>query len=77
VWVADPVGRTCLRVRGGGEVVATLDPPGGQSVFACGLGGPGGADLLLCCAPDASRRRRLRAADAELLVCRVDVPAST
>lgn len=77
VWVADPVGRTCLRVREGGEVVATLDPPDGQSVFACGLGGPGGADLLLCCAPDASRRRRLRAADAELLVCRVDVPAST
>lgn len=48
VWVADPVGRTCLRVRGGGEVVATLDPPGGQSVFACGSAVQG--EQTCCCA---------------------------
>jgi sugar lactone lactonase YvrE len=76
IWVADPIRNHCSRIREGGEVIETITAPAGQSVFACALGGPTGAELLVCCAPDASERRRTAARDSVLAICSVDVPAA-
>jgi sugar lactone lactonase YvrE len=73
VWAADPVAGHCNRVRAGGEIVETIESPHGQRIFACALGGHNGRDLLLCCAPDASEKRRSKSRDAVLARCEVDV----
>jgi sugar lactone lactonase YvrE len=75
VWVADPVRGECRRIAEGGTVLETIRAPRGQSVFACWLGGPSGHDLLMCCSPDASERRRTAARDSALVCRRVKVPA--
>jgi sugar lactone lactonase YvrE len=74
IWVADAVGARCIRVAPGGEIVDEIKTPDGQGVFACMLGGLEGRTLLMCCAPDSSAKRRAEAAEAELMVCDVDVP---
>jgi sugar lactone lactonase YvrE len=45
VWVADASGPRCIRVREGGEVLATLDTE--QPCYACALGGPDGRTLFM------------------------------
>ncbi len=74
LWVADALGSGCLRVAPGGEIAETIEPPEGQSIFACMLGGPEGRTLLLCCAPDSSEHRRKGAGEASLVTCEVDTP---
>lgn len=74
IWVADAIGGRCVRVAPTGTVVDEIVVPEGQGVFACMLGGAEGRTLLMCCAPDSSARRRAEAAEAELLVCDVEVP---
>jgi sugar lactone lactonase YvrE len=76
VWVADPTQQNCRRIREGGEILEIIPAPKGQSIFACGLGGPSGDELLLCCAPDASERRRTKERAAVLALRRVAVPAA-
>ena len=74
MWIADAVGARCIRGAPGGEIVDEIKTPEGQGVFACMLGGLEGRTLLMCCAPDSSARRRAESAEAELMVCDVDVP---
>ncbi|MDN3518772.1 SMP-30/gluconolactonase/LRE family protein [Aquisalimonas lutea] len=74
IWVADAVGRRCIRVAEGGEIVDTVTGPDGLGVFACMLGGADGRTLLLCCAPDSSERKRRAAREAALWTVRVDAP---
>ncbi len=74
IWVADARGGGCMRVVPGGEIAETIEPPEGQSFFACMLGGPEGRTLLLCSAPDSSERRRKGTGEASLLTCEVDTP---
>ena len=74
LWVADPIGRRCLRVKEGGEVVQTIPAPNGQTIFACMLGGEDGRTLLLCAAPDFLEEARSTRREAVLFTTRVDVP---
>ena len=48
VWYADVPARRCVRVRGGGEVLQTVDLDRGA--FACMLGGPQGDTLFMLAA---------------------------
>jgi sugar lactone lactonase YvrE len=48
VWYADVGNRRCVRVREGGEVLATVDLDRGA--FACMLGGPDGRTLFMLAA---------------------------
>jgi sugar lactone lactonase YvrE len=48
VWYATVPGRRCVRVREGGEVLATVDVDRG--CFACMLGGPDGTSLFVMAA---------------------------
>lgn len=73
VWYASVPGRRCVRVREGGEVLATVGIDRGA--FACMLGGPDGRSLYIAAAEwhgmesigDGSRT-------GQILVERVDVP---
>ena len=48
VWFAEVPGRRCVRVREGGEVLASIELDRG--CFACTLGGPDGRTLFLAAA---------------------------
>jgi sugar lactone lactonase YvrE len=48
VWYADVPNRRCVRVRGGGEVLQTIELDRGG--FACMLGGPDGRTLFMLAA---------------------------
>lgn len=74
IWSADAVGRRCLRVAPGGEVLEQVDAPEGLGIFACMLGGDDGRTLLLCAAPDFFEQLRSTAREAVLLTTRVEVP---
>ena len=70
VWYASVPGRHCVRVREGGEVLATVDAD--LACFACALGGPDGRTLFIIAAewPLAMDGRRT----GEVQTIRVDVP---
>ncbi|HKP59560.1 MAG TPA: SMP-30/gluconolactonase/LRE family protein [Polyangiales bacterium] len=48
VWVADAAGKTCVRVREGGEIIDAVTTE--QNCYACALGGADGRTLFLCTA---------------------------
>jgi sugar lactone lactonase YvrE len=48
IWVANANSSDCLRVRPGGEIVATVRIPGNYRCLACALGGDDGKTLLMC-----------------------------
>jgi sugar lactone lactonase YvrE len=54
VWVADPLGNACVRVREGGEVTDVVDT--GRGCFACALGGPDRRILFLLTAVGFGRK---------------------
>lgn len=60
VWVADPRGNAVVRVREGGEIVATVST-GDRGAYACMLGGPTGTVLHVLTnsgsGPEAASRR--------------------
>lgn len=73
LWMADFRSGRCERIRPGGAVVDTIDPPPGTRFFACMLGGPDGRTFLGCAsAKGPSIRSSVR--DAVLVTTRVDVP---
>ena len=74
IWSADAVGRRCIRIAPGGEIVDTVAAPDGLGLFACMLGGEDGRTLLLCAAPDYFEQNRRAAREAVLLTTTVDVP---
>jgi sugar lactone lactonase YvrE len=51
IWMADPYGAVCRRLKPGGETVDVIEAPEGMSIFACMLGGDDGRTMLLCCGP--------------------------
>ena len=67
IWVADAIGGACHRVEHGGTVTDVLHAPMGLSTFACAVGGADNRAVALCCAPDASEKRRRRSTDSVLL----------
>jgi len=67
VWYADVPNRRCVRVREGGEVLATVEVDRG--CFSCALGGPDGRTLFITAAqwpppPDGPPTGTLLATDA-------------
>lgn len=58
VWVADAAGKTCVRVREGGEITDAVTTE--QNCYACALGGADGRTLFLCTAEgyDAAARAK-------------------
>jgi sugar lactone lactonase YvrE len=74
VWAADAIGRRCIRVAPGGDVVEEIAAPDGLGIFACMLGGADGRTLLLCAAPDFAEELRSAARDAILLTTTVEAP---
>jgi sugar lactone lactonase YvrE len=76
IWVADPLGRRCLRVAEGGAVVDEIRPNGDWDIYACMLGGEDGRTLLMCGAPGYSEdpEERKQAGPGVLLTTIVDVP---
>jgi sugar lactone lactonase YvrE len=73
LWVADAVGKACLLVEEGGNIVERVATPAGLNVFACMLGGAAGTTLLMCCAPDSDAQKRAAVEEAVLAVIEVDV----
>lgn len=76
IWVADARGARVVRVSPAGTIVDRIPVPEGLGVYACALGGNDGRTLLLCCAPDASPKRRSAAHEAVLLTTTVNAPHS-
>jgi sugar lactone lactonase YvrE len=74
IWSADEVGRRCVRLAPGGEIVAEIAMPAGLTVFACMLGGEDGRTLLMCAAPDFDAQARAARYESVLLTTTVDVP---
>jgi sugar lactone lactonase YvrE len=74
IWCADAIGKRCVLVAEGGEIVDELAIPEDLGVFACMLGGADGRTLLACAAPDSDHERRAAADEAVLLVTEVAVP---
>lgn len=74
IWSADAIGRRCIRIAEGGEIVDEIPAPDGLGIFACMLGGDDGRTLLLCAAPDYFEHLRSAAREAVLLTTTVDVP---
>jgi sugar lactone lactonase YvrE len=74
IWAADAIGRRCIRVAPGGEIVDEIAAPDGLGFFACMLGGDDGRTLLICAAPDFYEEARAAAREAVLLTTEVDVP---
>ena len=48
VWVADAIGKACVRVLPGGTITDVI--PTERGCYACALGGPDGRTLFLCTA---------------------------
>jgi sugar lactone lactonase YvrE len=72
VWIANPLGTSCLRIAEGGEV---LDEVGtSTNAFACMLGGADGRELYILTAPDSSDDKASAARDGRIEVVTVDVP---
>ena len=73
VWYADVPNRRCVRVREGGDVLATIDHDRG--CFACMLGGPAGTTLFIVARTWAGLGgTQTEARTGQLLVVEVDVP---
>ena len=75
VWAADALGHRVLRVAEGGRVLQEIST-GAQGVYACALGGPGGATLFLCVAPDFDAHQRSAAREAAVWTVPVEVPGA-
>ena len=73
LWVADAVGRCCLLIEEGGNIVERVTTPAGLHVFACMLGGLAGTTLLMCCAPDSDAHERAGKTEAVLAITEVAV----
>jgi sugar lactone lactonase YvrE len=74
IWVANAMGRTCVRVHEGGRISDTVEL--GQHVFACALGGEDGTTLFACTAPDSHAGRRSAVTEARIESVPVDVPGA-
>lgn len=74
VWFADPMGRACVRVAEGGEILERLDT--GRSCFACMLGGDDRRTLFLMLAETSEPEEAQRRHDAAVASITVDVPGS-
>jgi sugar lactone lactonase YvrE len=73
VWYADVPNRRCVRVREGGEVLATIDHDRG--CFACMLGGPAGTTLFIVARTwGGVEGTQADARTGQLLAVEVDVP---
>ena len=74
VWVANALGRTCVRVLEGGRITDTVEF--GQHVFACTLGGDDGTTLFACTSPDSRADRRAVETRARIECTSVTVPGT-
>lgn len=75
VWVADAVGRRCVRVSPAGEIVEEVAHPRGTNVYSCALGGPDGRTLALAAADGFFEAAQGVTGTAELVTTAVEVPA--
>ena len=73
VWVADAVGKACVRILEGGTVTDVIET--GRGCFACVLGGADGRTLFLCVA-DGYDRDSMALQTGSIEMVQVDVPSS-
>jgi sugar lactone lactonase YvrE len=73
VWVADAVGKACVRVQDGGAVTDVISTDRG--CYACALGGTDGRTLFLCLA-DGYDPSSMALRTGSIETVRVDVPSS-
>lgn len=74
IWVADPRGNRCVRVKEGVGIVDTIALPG-RNAYACMLGGPDRRTLFICTAP-GSGPTRAGATDGKIEIVTVAVPGA-
>jgi len=67
VWVADVKSGRCFHLAPGGAILDEIQPPHGEMVFACAVGGEDGRTLALCVAPDWEEEKRLANRDSKLI----------
>lgn len=68
LWAADSLGQRVVLVAEGGAVLREIGLPDGLNAYACCLGGPGGATLLITAAPDHDSVRRSAVTESVLLL---------
>jgi sugar lactone lactonase YvrE len=73
VWVADAVGKACVRVLDGGAVTDVIST--GRGCYACALGGPDGRTLFLCVA-DGYDPSSIALRTGSIEMVRVEVPGT-
>jgi sugar lactone lactonase YvrE len=73
VWVADAVGKACVRVQDGGAVTDIVGTERG--CYACALGGPDGRTLFLCVA-DGYDPSSIALRTGSIEMVRVAIPGS-
>jgi sugar lactone lactonase YvrE len=73
VWVADAVGKACVRVQDGGAVTDIVGT--GRGCYACALGGPDGRTLFLCVA-DGYDPSSIALRTGSIEMVRVAIPGS-
>ncbi len=74
IWVADPRGNRCVRVKQGAGIVETIALPG-RNAYACMLGGPDRKTLFICTAT-GSGPTRAGATDGKIEIVTVAVPGA-
>jgi sugar lactone lactonase YvrE len=75
IWVADAGNRRVCRVAQGGRILDELRVPGGDRIYACGLGGPDSRSLVICAAPSSDVAELQGSGLASLYEVTVEVPA--
>jgi sugar lactone lactonase YvrE len=75
IWAADPGNRRVCRVAEGGRILQELRVPGGERIYACGLGGPDLRTLIICAAPSSEVEQLQGAGLGVLYEVTVEVPA--
>lgn len=76
IWVASPTTAECLRVREGGEVLASVPMSEGRGAYACMLGGDDRKTLYICTAEGDEADRQAGRSRGWIEQVRVDVPGA-
>jgi sugar lactone lactonase YvrE len=74
VWAASPTTGTCLRLKEGGEILATITT--GRQTIACALGGTDGKTLYLSTAETTHRDKCRALRSARIETVQVSVPGT-
>jgi len=74
IWLANAVSKTCLRVKEGGEVTASVTCT--QNAYACMLGGEDRRNLYVMTAPTSDRFKIAEVTRGRIEMVRVETPGA-